>query len=699
MEKRNTFLQGLTKLLEPIYNPVAGTVEQVRQAASPAGYKPKSISDDEWDQYVQNPLGKNIQNVASIGSLFLPLGGTTLLGTIARGAAAGAAQGFGGSDLRKPDTVLPSVLTGGALGGVTAGVLGGAGKLYSKYASKGAKAVQEATMPTATELVHTPIETPVPQLPSERVQLVRPATGVVPEAPLPIRASAGTPSASADEFALSLLKDFPSTSKVNLTGIPKAPNPSELGYLSDVAPEVKPGSGALPIPKTEPVFTPSSKVAAVNPTEIVSRNPTQAEIIKGKLFAGEAAKTGSPQALESARASVVKQFEDAGMAYNTAEQRAKGITDLLAQKSPEARAALEGTTFETKSIVDQLKRIYRDAPKLLQKYGKEVTNKLERAGAEIDGTLLHDLRTFVDESIPDSAFGPSTTGIADKTRVMSDIRDVLSNSLKSHPNVGKYSQLLDDESALLTLRKAANKAFDKGNKITLIPGTNAKVDVAPITNRLSAAVTKGRAAASGGGLKLPSMPMIPNTPTLNIGARIPAAVGSNNEQIANNTGATLPTGSSAGQPSAISQADINAVLDDMLKHGVSLKDATAYIKASGAGADSGVPNTEAAIKDRVNAKSGLQHVDDMEQFLKADPNVLVSAKLPNALQSPTARKFNVAAREAYDVLTRTRTGAALNMNEQQFYQSYVPQLFDDEGTMDYKYTLLRNLYNGIINGG
>ena len=40
------------------------------------------------------------------------------------------------------------------------------------------------------------------------------------------------------------------------------------------------------------------------------------------------------------------------------------------------------------------------------------------------------------------------------------------------------------------------------------------------------------------------------------------------------------------------------------------------------------------------------------------------------------QQFRDAAREAYDVFTRTRTGASLNIDEQKFYQKYIPGVGD-----------------------
>lgn len=690
MEKRNTLLQGVSKVLEPIYNPVAGTVEQARQAANPNGFVPKTISADEWNQYVQNPLGKNIQNLASIASLFVPVGGaSTLLGTIARGAGAGALAGFGSADLTKQGSGENGIIQGALLGGGTAGLLGAAGKIYSKLAGKGAKAAAEV----APSLAQAEAPAAVPA--AESMALIRPSVGIATPStePLPVRISAGTPPQNANEFIAGLLKDFPSPSQAVDLNTPQIGN-AELKYLNGAMSEVAPGTGALPIPKAE--------VPPVLPAEVAPlRNPTQAEVIKGKLFAGSAAKTGSPQALESAQASVVKQFEDAKLPYNTDTQRARGIIKLLDEQAPKARAAVEGVKVQTQPIISQLQAMYRDAPALLQKYGKEIISKLERAGSEIDGAALHDIRTFADSNIPESAFGPATTALADKTRVMSDIRDVLSGTLKSNAPA-EYAQLLDNENALLTLRKPANLAVDKGNKITLIPGTNAKVNVAPVTNRLNAAVTKGRAAVSGG-VKLPTLdlPTLPNSPVVNAGVgALPALIGRRAGLPADVPAAQSSTGVSSIPTAAIlassGQTDVNAILDSMIRSGVKSSEAIAYIKANGldAGSSSG-GGSDAAKRTKANATSGIKAITDLSNIISKDASTIFTSKLPSFLESPAGRQFNVAANEIADVITRLRTGAALNEEEQKFYLAKIPQPFDDPETIKYKLSQLQDLFTSL----
>ena len=100
-------------------------------------------------------------------------------------------------------------------------------------------------------------------------------------------------------------------------------------------------------------------------------------------------------------------------------------------------------------------------------------------------------------------------------------------------------------------------------------------------------------------------------------------------------------------------------------------------------------------KNATNAQSGLKAIDRLEQEITKNPNALGQAWLPG---SPGARILKTARGEAADVLTRLRTGAALNEEEQRFYQGQLPQLFDSPETIQYKLELFRDLFNEISSG-
>jgi hypothetical protein len=86
-----------------------------------------------------------------------------------------------------------------------------------------------------------------------------------------------------------------------------------------------------------------------------------------------------------------------------------------------------------------------------------------------------------------------------------------------------------------------------------------------------------------------------------------------------------------------------------------------------------VPSGIDAQKIMKNASSGLRAINKMEEMLRKNPRLLVYAAVPGALG---ARVFATARKEAADVITRLRTGAALNEDEQTFYSGQMPTALD-----------------------
>ena len=102
-----------------------------------------------------------------------------------------------------------------------------------------------------------------------------------------------------------------------------------------------------------------------------------------------------------------------------------------------------------------------------------------------------------------------------------------------------------------------------------------------------------------------------------------------------------------------------------------------------------------AQKLRENAQSGLRALDTLQSELsQGKTSTLFKAALPGRL---FARTFETAKKETADVITRLRTGAAINANEEKFYMSQLPNVKDltDPGTIEYKINLLRTLFNSM----
>ncbi|OGO14261.1 MAG: hypothetical protein A2Y53_03905 [Chloroflexi bacterium RBG_16_47_49] len=110
--------------------------------------------------------------------------------------------------------------------------------------------------------------------------------------------------------------------------------------------------------------------------------------------------------------------------------------------------------------------------------------------------------------------------------------------------------------------------------------------------------------------------------------------------------------------------------------------------------------TAGQVNEAINAESGKKAVLHLRDMIKKNPKAVYYAGVPllNAV-NPAAREYNSTAKEAYDVLVRTRTGAALNLDEQAFYEEYIPKWLDSDVLKKQKLTRLEELYNRVITEG
>lgn len=104
-----------------------------------------------------------------------------------------------------------------------------------------------------------------------------------------------------------------------------------------------------------------------------------------------------------------------------------------------------------------------------------------------------------------------------------------------------------------------------------------------------------------------------------------------------------------------------------------------------------------------NAQSGLAALDAMDKMLKKDETlpsrsliteVPVVGAVARAMDGD-ASTYASLRREASDVITRLRTGAALNDFELKYYPKQVAQMGDPAETIEKKHTQLRSFYLGL----
>lgn len=100
-----------------------------------------------------------------------------------------------------------------------------------------------------------------------------------------------------------------------------------------------------------------------------------------------------------------------------------------------------------------------------------------------------------------------------------------------------------------------------------------------------------------------------------------------------------------------------------------------------------------------SAQSGLSQISKMKELLNQDSSILTQrGLLPVQIQSSNAKQFNRAATEASDIIARLRTGAAINDKEVELYNGYIPNIWDDPQTIQYKFGVLEGMFNSIMGG-
>ncbi|MCK9370277.1 hypothetical protein M0R04_10255 [Candidatus Dojkabacteria bacterium] len=105
-------------------------------------------------------------------------------------------------------------------------------------------------------------------------------------------------------------------------------------------------------------------------------------------------------------------------------------------------------------------------------------------------------------------------------------------------------------------------------------------------------------------------------------------------------------------------------------------------------------------KDANSAMSGQEAVNKLNSILSGSKGKTAKAYWDKgflaSVSGKETRQYRDAAKEAYDALMRTRTGAALNMDEATFYRTYIPLLTDDDETSKIKLDRLNTIYQRSI---
>ena len=101
-------------------------------------------------------------------------------------------------------------------------------------------------------------------------------------------------------------------------------------------------------------------------------------------------------------------------------------------------------------------------------------------------------------------------------------------------------------------------------------------------------------------------------------------------------------------------------------------------------------------KEYGNSREGLDSITTALEMVEEDP-IIYRKFIDKKLGRGQAAKFDVALKNAEDVVTRIRTGAALNQNEQKFYDNlFNPGWTTDPDTAVWKMTFLKRIFTESI---
>lgn len=97
----------------------------------------------------------------------------------------------------------------------------------------------------------------------------------------------------------------------------------------------------------------------------------------------------------------------------------------------------------------------------------------------------------------------------------------------------------------------------------------------------------------------------------------------------------------------------------------------------------------------ISAQGALADIGKMVSIISEGGGVPFASALPFGAFNEKAQVYKNAARNVYDLVTRTRTGAALNQSEEEFYKQFVPGITDTEASTRDKIQRLQSLYTAL----
>lgn len=326
-------------------------------------------------------------------------------------------------------------------------------------------------------------------------------------------------------------------------------------------------------------------------------------------------------------------------------------------------------------------------------------------------------------------FGKNITDVSEFSPTIRDFQKGFANFIRKNiKQTPEVSRALNNQKELITLRELANVARDKGASRGL------DVGAAGIGGTAYNAAVRNRQVGGRLAVMTPERPItIPNTATragvgglLNLGEpteqplteeqalqqtfeQNPDLLAMANGQTTGSTGNLLNETNGTTKQALSSQDLFNAAMQALAAGDAKNAELLGGFAEMAAGfeefeaekAGGGTLSSEAA-KMVSNADSGMESLGQIEAIINQEGGVPKGTLVPgrgllggfgaNLLGST---EYDTAAKNLSDVITRLRTGAALNASEEGFYKSQVPQAFDSPEAREQKLALFRNLFNSI----
>lgn len=695
----------------PISDYWLGGAEQINQALNRAGgnkdYKPQILSKNEWDEYVKNPLGKNIQNIVGASSFTIPAGsGAGLLKTIAKGALSGGAYSFGQGDMRDPNQLLGDTAKGALIGGGTAGLLGLASKGYSKLFGKGTAQTAEtgAQVADKTKAGETGLVGKLGKNLEERGQNLSYKD---------IGFKLGDkPGAFSDLAQSQQLID----QKLSQYGLSRSPK-----NIVDKLPELVGKERLAELSKT-PISVSTDNIAKDLASTVMNR-------------------TSKDITADQAKSLVQNVLDKFG-------SEAKGVTKITTSGGEKVLQANLGTTLDQFQMQDAISKLGDS----FMKYTSNPAGVTPEIAAQ--ASVYESLRNMLGTQVP---------GYNDANSVFSTVFDQVGNITKK-ANAGfgtdKLGQVSTTNLTKQGISKVIGPTMEKTGQLLQKLGGGSG-DVGAVSGGITGG-TGGLVKASGNQWNkaletiTKTMPASAQTGAIQqLANQLPAAaasdpvakqmmttiksiygispqvLGTNTNEYGLTPGESVDGGLGYAAPAGIqaqynpqtgqmevapeSKAQLAAFEQSMGKPGqqagnmfqTNPTQATLMLLQGGyspaevkqiqslfaPAEDTAKPLSAKERQSAANINTGLGALSDIRSIIQEDNMALLGSQLPGFLQSSKAKQLGTALKQVTDVIGRLRSGGVINKDEMDTFKSFLPVPTDDSQTIDYKLAQIEGLLN------